>query len=769
MKPTFKQGKAAIALSAAAIATATIAATLIQLDPPVVVSSTDTSNNAFKAKMGWIAYKSDPAQAQYDTKAQLLVYADGPVGKQNIWIGRSIDNGATWAQQQLTLNGGSALAIGGSNFSVTHNKPNIYVAPIGVLNTGKGANALVTWTSSDCEGGFNQKINPNLWTGPQPFMCLWAARSLDGGLTWSTQRLTDGSLDADEDVPAGYVKADVTTGGFAISFQADPAGLQQGDAEGPGDGASGAKVSAGTNIWYTALDKAGFEAGTPFPVPKQISDNNATIDGAPGASRANLAISGGTAVMAYEETKGDGSSGKQIIYHSFNYSYAGAPTNNAGTAVSDTSKNARRVRILLQGNDAIRDADLDGDAADGDTKGVHVAMLWRETASLEPAAESDIILRRGIKNTALRPGSTGFLASDVSADTPLNLSDTGPADNALAHRGLLRGEFLAVAYDHTPDKAAADAFTDTYNLFIKRSANGGDSWDTARNMSKLANTATRVVEPRLVGTPGTIKLPTGTPTNDPSDVQDRQVFFVGWGTETNEAVGKPLDIYITRTSNLGESYERVQLLADGVTEQSEAQLRSPPDGKTLGALWMQHDVTANTTDVVYRNGNLGSIPDPDLNLSAFPTSFAAGSHGQTSFNVLNKGPGEAKSVVLSGTVPDGLTLVGVSDASLCTFSGFDFSCTIPELSSAQSGAIGITLGSSTAGTYTVSAQLTGDVADVDASDNTTTFAVTVTPAVATDGGGGCTTAKQNSPVDPALPLLAILGLVGLGLRRLRGH
>ena len=79
---------------------------------------------------------------------------------------RSIDNGATWSQQAVTSNGGTPLTIGTSTFSITNNKPNIYVAPIGVVNAGKGADALLTWTSSDCGGSVVQKINANLLTGP---------------------------------------------------------------------------------------------------------------------------------------------------------------------------------------------------------------------------------------------------------------------------------------------------------------------------------------------------------------------------------------------------------------------------------------------------------------------------------------------------------------------------------------------------------------------------------------------------------------------------
>lgn len=769
-----KHGKVAVAITVVAVAVAAIAGTLMQFDPPVVVSTVDTANNAFKAKMGWIAYKSDAGQAQYDVKAQILVFADGPADAQNIYVARSTDNGATWIEQNITNNGGAPLE-NGLAFKITNNKPNIYVAPIGVVNSGKGANALITFTSSDCDDSAAQRINTNLLTGPQPFMCLWAARSTDGGQSWSLQRLTDGSMDSDEDVPAGYVsyKADATkplgyfeAGAFAISFQADPAGLQQGDAEGPGDGASGAKVSAGTNIWYAFLSKTGFEAGTAFPSPVQVSDNDSTVDGAAGASRANLAISGGTAVLAYEETKGDGTSGKRIIYHSFPY---GSPsTHSTGTAVSDANKNARRVRFPLQGNEALdTTGDKDGDAADGDTQGVHVLLMWRETASLEPAAASDIMVRRGIKNSALRPGSTGFLADDVLADTPVNVSDTGATDNALAHRAMLRGDFIAVAYDHTPDKAAADAFTGTYNLFIRRSTDGGNSWGVARNMTQLADASTRVVEPRMVSTPGTIKLPDGSATGDVSDGQNKNVFYIGWGTETNEAVGKPLDLFITRTTDQGLNFERVQLLAEGTTEQSEMQLRSPPDGKTLGALWMQRDAMTGTVDVIYRNGVEATVVDPDLKLTATDTSFAAGAQGQVTFIILNKGAGDARSVVLTGAAASGLTLLAASDPDLCSIDGAGFTCTIPELLVSQSRAISLTVTSATAGTYDLPTQVSGDVLDADASDNSVTATVAVLAAEDTTSGGGCSAAGDRAPFDPLLPVLAVLGFLGWGARRWR--
>jgi len=54
--------------------------------------------------------------------------------------------------------------------------------------------------------------------------------------------------------------------------------------------------------------------------------------------------------------------------------------------------------------------------------------------------------------------------------------------------------------------------------------------------------------------------------------------------------------------------------------------------------------------------------------------------------------------------------------------------------------------------------VSGDVAQV---------ADPVVPAAPTGGGGGCSAADGQRPVDPMLPLFAALGLLGWGLRRAR--
>lgn len=600
---------AAMAVCSGAVANAET----LSLAPAVLVSTqTPDGFNAFKAKMVSQVYKSSSTLATYDVRATLMVYADNAIPSvpgQDIWIARSIDNGATWSHVRLTHNAGTPVVLTGPdnvtyNLSTTNGKPNIFAPATGEINvsSGPGANTLVTWTSSYCRDLANpaqpsavQKVNLNLTSGPEPYRCLWSARTSDGGSSWTTQQITDGALDVDEDVPAGFTTTNLLTGGFGIVWQADPAGLKQGQAEGPGEGASGASVSKGTNIWYTYLTKAAFQSATPFPTPSLPLSDNDPVTNPRGASRANLAIVGGTALVAYEETKGDSELfGKQIIYHSFAYNVP--DVSHPGKVVSDPAFNARRVRFLSQ-----------GDAAAG-TSPLRVVLLYRQTNVNTPGAESDIIMQRGLKNTAIDPASTGLRPADIepvsAAKNLSNLLGVSVTDNALAQRGVLRGGKIAVGFDYTPNMAASTALppTSTYNFHVTVSSDNGVNWGAPVNLSGIRSNTLRVVEPRIVGTPGSIMNPNNSATGDPSDVQAPDVFYTSYGTETNSPISVPLDIWLTRTTSFGTSYEAKQLLAGGVTMQSETQLRSTPNGKKLQSLWMQQEGVV--TDVYFRNGTV---------------------------------------------------------------------------------------------------------------------------------------------------------------------
>jgi hypothetical protein len=221
----------------------------------------------------------------------------------------------------------------------------------------------------------------------------------------------------------------------------------------------------------------------------------------------------------------------------------------------------------------------------------------------------------------------------------LDDAEANPYDDARAHRGILRGDFLVIGYSWTPNWAAARNGNDVYDLYLRRSFDGGRSFtdmrgrfEEPRNLSQLRlayrdepagdpenedwdgdllgiGRGLTVHEPRLMAAPSTYA---GAPYN-PDDTQNAMVFFVAYGTSTNpdlnvqEASEEPVpqDIYWTFSDNLGETYFEVynennarwehpglgNMSRDAETQlshvqESEAQLRTNPAGTRLFASWL---------------------------------------------------------------------------------------------------------------------------------------------------------------------------------------
>jgi hypothetical protein len=188
--------------------------------------------------------------------------------------------------------------------------------------------------------------------------------------------------------------------------------------------------------------------------------------------------------------------------------------------------------------------------------------------------------------------------------TEANLSDRSslnPYDDARAHRGAIRGDFVTVGFTHTANWAAARNGNDKFDFYIRRSFDGGQTWTTAadgegvehcrtwtwpsgtqeagdkeevcntygpgqfeamRNLSHLPNANETVIEPRIVAVPGTYKIG-GDPSPDPEDIQDDKVFYVAYGTSTNpkkdpvtgeQEAPAPADLYYSFTQDAGEHY-----------------------------------------------------------------------------------------------------------------------------------------------------------------------------------------------------------------------
>lgn len=578
------------------------AATLLHFETTLNVSDTPAATK--KGRLVRLAYNDSGRFV----KPHVLVYTDAtgaPGGQLNIYVRRSFDEGLTWDGPTLlsrdsggNATGGQVIVAQSMNFLADNDKASIF-APQSYAD-GKPRSLLVSWTSSYCPpldtGQYpnpGQKINPSLIPN-QPYKCVWTARSIDAGETWTTEQLTDGSLDAINDVVTGSQSNDA----FALAWQADPAGLQPGEDEGPGDGGSGAHTTPGTNIWYTYTASLSGTNPLLWNNITQLSDNNSTVKGAPGASRPTLAMSGKTAAIVYEESRGgedDGGAGahgggKNVIYHAYVYNQPDA--NSAGTIVNDPTKNTRRARVVLQGDSAAGASPL------------RALVFYRQADVIAPHAPSDIIVHRGLKNTVADPASTGFRPQDLEPyTTARNLSDPGGTsanDNAMAHRAIARGNFIAFGYTHTPDMAAADGSigtpTQTYNFFVRTSNDAGETWSGPRNLSNLSLPTIAVREPRLVPTPGTITNPI-TKTPDPQDTQDPNVFYVAFGSYRNDATRADLGVHVTRSTDLGASYEPLVPLPGG-DGQSEAQLRATPDGSSVMVLWMQEIPSGGNRDVM---------------------------------------------------------------------------------------------------------------------------------------------------------------------------
>jgi predicted ATPase len=749
-----------------AVALAVNAATALQFGAAVNVSQTPAPTE--KAKVVRLAY----LDGRTFRKAWLYTYGDGPTGAQNVYARASFDEGASWSAPILLSRdaanaptGGQIIAVRNSlPFVVDNDKPMIYAPP-----TTSGPKVVIAWSSGYCPqdpavANAGSYSNPSQGAGDlngdgapdRPYHCVWVATSMDPRLAnWDVQQLTNGERDSIGEVVSGSSAGNA----FALAWQEDPAGLQPGEAEGMGDGGSGANVTGGTNIWYThapAPNGAAFRANI-----AQLSDNNTTGKGQPGASRPNLQLSGSIAAIAYEETAcPGGNGGKCIVYHSFPYS--SHDTNSAGTIVSDVTRTSRRVRFVLQGASAAGMSRL------------RAVLLWRESPVVAPGAPADIIVRRGLVDTAARPGSTGLLPADILADAPQNMTRVAASGgNANAHRAIVRGSFIGLAYNLTSRMEAADAKKTAtpwanYNLIFTRSTADGqaDSWSPPLNLSRVTSPSYTVVEPRLVPTPGTIVNPlTGAP--DAGDQQDTNVLYVAFATAKNTLAGEAHRVYVSRSIDQGASFEAFVPVSSALAGQSESQLRPSPDGSSAMALWMGEQTLGNpdTKDAMF--AIVDAIPLPDLKLIATSSSFVAGGNRTVTLTLQNRGAGDARKVTLVGSLPDGLNPVGIGDPSACGVYGSVFHCAVPEVLAGRSRIFSVTVGSATEDRYIVTASVSSENSDVDMADNIAAVEVSaVGTAPLGDEGGGCTTARADTPFDPSLPLLAGLGFAGLALRRL---
>lgn len=641
-----------------------------------------------------IAYGDAPAGAStvYDVKADeeraardLFVKTCKPGAT------KTCDLFADWSPAINVSQSALMSSTGVFDWRGTLGSPSTYPGDVDKANIKtNGPLMVLTWVSKYCPDGdpATDGIQPSRQRAIQylersgrvvPFSCTWMSYSANKGGSWSpAKQLSNGERDAIQDASAGNIVTDTTNvnfnkGQINVSWQEDPQGLQLGEADGPGDGASGANVNGGTDVWYAhatvdltqATPAAGSEYNTAYfnlQRAGRLTDNwqgsygingsvNYIFDGAganvpegevekgqAGAARPNIGMVGTTAIVAYEETKGSIGldEGKFIRYHAFPFNTdLSTYTGKAGCIISDPAKNARRVRFLTQS------------PADAGAGGIQIGIFWKEGA-YDKGGPSDIRVRRGMGGLqpanmvpavdaacatsdyataiALTSSKGENISSKAPTATTANLTDDTEAnytENALAHRGVLRGRDMWIGYSYTGDLVKLWAQLDNYNFWIRK-FNTTTGWDNPKNVTNIANKGINVREPRIFGTPksNTTTCPSGIPTDptttNPADCQNANVVYLAWGTQTNVSPydpvgGQDLGEFITVSKDSAATFAPVVKLStvQGVIwgdEESayESQPVTRPDGTRFYSVWNQKVLATGVTQVEYVSGDVVS-------------------------------------------------------------------------------------------------------------------------------------------------------------------
>jgi len=275
---------------------------------------------------------------------------------------------------------------------------------------------------------------------------------------------------------------------------------------------------------------------------------------------------------------------------------------------------------------------------------------------------SDPINLSGTNATECEGGSDcpALLPADGEGDYPRvsrweqtvdNLDDQSwegnPFDVAKGHRGFMDGDFIMVIYAWSPNWRQNSVGNDHYNLYARRSFDGGQTWTTtpesldgdgtetcelyvdpsthgrdlvcttygagefeqARNLSQLDGYKITILDPRYSpsgGMPvaGDILQDDGTTLYD-DDVRDPSRFFIvyetGDNTTVTEGEATPLNLYYSRATSWGDDYDFIEktdntgelveewdwLENDREILSGEASITANPGGTMFYAVWNQ--------------------------------------------------------------------------------------------------------------------------------------------------------------------------------------
>jgi hypothetical protein len=244
-------------------------------------------------------------------------------------------------------------------------------------------------------------------------------------------------------------------------------------------------------------------------------------------------------------------------------------------------------------------------------------------------------------------GGEGYVKVTEWMQTEDNLDDQAwenPYDVSKGHRGFIDGDFIMMMYAWSPNWKANSVGNDHYNLYIRRSYDGGLTWTTtpselegsgtchtenylseaasvescygagefeqARNVSQLIGNKVTILDPRYTPTTDEIVAPTGEYLSEydypayAGDVRDPSAFFIVYETGDNTTVAEgeavPLDLFYSRAYYYGDEYDLVDFVKDGETVpgwdwlenqhddlSGEASVTTNPSGSFFYAVWNQ--------------------------------------------------------------------------------------------------------------------------------------------------------------------------------------
>ncbi|MBK8988677.1 MAG: hypothetical protein IPM39_21835 [Chloroflexi bacterium] len=219
----------------------------------------------------------------------------------------------------------------------------------------------------------------------------------------------------------------------------------------------------------------------------------------------------------------------------------------------------------------------------------------------------------------------GYTCNDNDLD---DQSWENPYDVAKGHRGFIDGDFIMMMYAWSPNWQANSVGNDHYNLYARRSFDGGLTWTTtpaalggegeedatdptacenygagsdytrvcfdyaagafeqSRNLSQLTGNRVTILDPRYTPTGGLKMLPITDLkgigfTGYEDDVRDPSKFFIVYETGDNTTVADgeavPLDLFYSRATTYGDDYFLVEYANAGTGE------------ITMGFDWLEHD------------------------------------------------------------------------------------------------------------------------------------------------------------------------------------